>query len=151
MTDDIVAAGPIAQAAAMRAGEISSRQLTEATLQALERENPRLNAVVETLADEALTQADDADRRRAKGEDGPLLGVPIAVKNEHDIAGHVTAQGSRAITRVASADSEIVQKFRAAGMPMVATTTLPELAAFGFTESDAYGVTRNPRDLKRTP
>ena len=151
MTDNIVAAGPIAQAAAMRAGEISSRELTEATLQALERDNPRLNAVVEMLAGEALAQADDADRRRAQGEDTPLLGVPIAVKNEHDIVGHLTAQGSRAITRVASADSEIVQMFRAAGMPMVATTTLPELAAFGFTESDAYGVTHNPRDLERTP
>jgi len=151
MTDDIVAAGPIAQAAAMRAGQISSRELTEATLQALERDNQRLNAVVEMLADEALTQADEADRRRARGEEGPLLGVPIAVKNEHDIAGHVTAEGSRAITRVASDDAEIVHRFRTAGMPMVATTTLPELAIFGFTESDAYGVTRNPRDLNRTP
>lgn len=151
MTDDIVAAGPIAQAAAMRAGEISSRELAEATLQALERDNERLNAVVETLADEALSQADDADRRRAQREDGPLLGVPIAVKNEHDIAGHVTAQGSRAITRVATNDAEIVRRFRVAGMPMVATTTLPELAVFGFTESDAYGVTHNPRDLSRTP
>jgi amidase len=151
MTDDIVAAGPIAQAAAMRAGDMSSRELTEATLQALERENPKLNAIVEVLADEALAQAEDADRRRAQGEDGTLLGVPIAVKNEHDIVGHITAQGSRAITHVASADDELVQQFRAAGMPMVATTTLPELAAFGFTESDAYGVTRNPHDLDRTP
>ena len=151
MTDDIVTAGPTAQAQAMRAGEISSRELTEATLRALERENPRLNAIVEVLAEEALDQADDADRRRKDGEEGPLLGVPIAVKNEHDIVGHVTAQGSRAITRVATADSEIVQRLRAAGMPMVATTTLPELAAFGFTESDACGVTRNPRDLQRTP
>src|SRR5687768_2675148 len=117
MTDNIVAAGPIAQAAAMRDGHISSRDLTEATFQALERDNKRLNAIVEVLADDALTQADDADRRRAQGEDTPLLGVPIAVKNEHDIVGHVTAQGSRAISRVASADSEIVQKFRAAGMP----------------------------------
>ena len=151
MTDDIVTAGPSAQAAALRSGDISSRELTEATLRAVERENARLNAVVEMLADEALSQADDADRRRTQGEDGPLLGVPLAVKNEHDIAGHVTAQGSRAVTRVASSDAEIVQMFRAVGMPMVATTTLPELAAFGFTESDAYGVTRNPRDVNRTP
>ena len=151
MTDDIVAAGPTAQAEALGAGDISSRELTEATLRALERENPRLNAIVEVLAEAAPNQADDADRRRKDGEDGPLLGVPIAVKNEHDIVGHVTGQGSRAVTRVATADSEIVQRLRAAGMPMVATTTLPELAAFGFTESDAHGVTRNPRDLERTP
>ena len=151
MTDDIVAAGPTAQAKALGAGGISSRELTDATLQALDRENPRLNAIVEVLAEEALLQADDADRRRKDGDDGPLLGIPIAVKNEHDIVGHVTGQGSRAVTRVATADSEIVQRLRAAGMPMVATTTLPELAAFGFTESDAHGVTRNPRDLERTP
>ena len=151
MTDDIVAAGPIAQAAAMRAGELSSRELTEATLAALERENPRLNAIVEMLADDALAQADDADRRRAGGEDGSFLGVPIAVKNEQDIAGRVTALGSRAVTRAASADSELVQMFRTAGMPMVATTTLPELATSGYTESDAYGVTHNPHDLERTP
>jgi amidase len=150
MTDDIVAAGPIVQAAAMRAGEISSRELTEATIKTLERENARLNAIVEFLADEALTQADDADRRRAQGEDGPLLGVPIAVKNEQDIAGHVTAKGSRAVTRVATEDSEIIRRLRVAGMPMVATTTLPELAICGFTESEAYGITRNPRDLNRT-
>jgi amidase len=151
MTDDIVAAGPIVQAAALRSGEISSRELTEATLQAIERENSRLNAVVEMLTDEALVQADDADRRRAQGEDGPLLGVPIAVKNEHDITGQVTAQGSRAITHAAAADSDLVQRFRAAGMPMAATTTLPELATSGYTESDAYGATRNPHDLDRTP
>jgi amidase len=151
MTDDIVTAGPITQAAAMRAGKISSRELTEATLTALERENARLNAIVETLADEALAQADEADRRRARGEEGPLLGVPIAVKNEQDIVGHVTAHGSRAVTHAATADSEVVQRLRAAGMPMVATTTLPELATSGYTESDAYGATRNPHDLDRTP
>ena len=147
----MVAAGPIAQAAALRAGEMTSRELTEATLAALERENQRLNAIVELLSDEALAQADDADRRRAQGEDGPFLGVPIAVKNEQDIAGHVTAQGSRAVTHSATTDSELVQMFRAHGMPMVATTTLPELATSGYTESDAYGATRNPHDPERTP
>lgn len=151
MANDIVAAGPLAQAAALRAGEVSSRELTSATLEALDRENQRLNAIVEVLADEALSQADEADRRRSGGEDGPLLGVPIAVKNEQDIAGHVTAQGSRAVTKVAQGDSALVQKFRSVGMPMVATTTLPELAACGFTESEAYGITRNPHDLDRSP
>ncbi|MFL6089316.1 MAG: amidase [Aeromicrobium sp.] len=151
MTDDVVSAGPIAQVALMRGGDLSSRELTEATIQALLRENPALNAVVEVLAGDAVARADEADRRRAGGEDGPLLGVPIVVKNEHDIAGHVTAQGSRAVTQLARSDGEIVQRLRAAGMPIVATSALPELATSGFTESDAYGVTRNPRDLDRTP
>lgn len=147
---DVVSAGPIEQARFLRAGEISSRELTEATLLAIERANPAINAVVELLTDEALAQADDADRRRAAGEDGPFLGVPIAVKNELAITGHVTAKGSRAITQVASEDAEVVAQFRAAGMPMVATTTLPELATSGYTETDAYGTTRNPHDLDRT-
>jgi amidase len=151
MTDDVVSAGPSAQLDLMRAGEISSRELTEATLAALEQKNSALNAVVEMLTDEALTQADEADRRRARGEDGPLLGVPIAVKNEHDIAGHVTAKGSRAVTHAAESDGDLTALLRRHGMPMVATTTLPELAIYGFTESEAFGVTRNPHDLERTP
>ena len=145
--DDIVAAGATNQVAAMRTGALSARDLTVATLAAIERENARLNAVVELLADRAFDAAAEADRRRADGDDGPLLGVPIALKNDLDIAGHVTAYGSRAITRAATADAELVDHILRAGMVPVATTTLPELAIYGFTESEAYGITRNPHHL----
>ena len=145
--DDIVAAGATEQVAAMRSGAISARDLTVATLAAIERENARLNAVVELLADLAFDAAAEADRRRADGDDGPLLGVPIAIKNDLDIAGHVTAYGSRAITTAATADDELVARIRRAGMIPVATSTLPELAIYGFTESEAYGITRNPHHL----
>ncbi|WP_187271790.1 amidase [Aeromicrobium terrae] len=148
---EILAAGPTQQAALLRAKELSSRDLTVATLAAVERENARLNAVVELLADEAFDAAAEADRRRAEGEDGPLLGVPIAIKNDLDVEGHVTARGSRSISTVASADTELVAAIRAAGMVPVATTTLPELAIYGFTESDAFGITRNPHHLDHTP
>ncbi len=144
-------AGPLAQIAALRAGDVSSRELTVATVAAIERVNPPINAVVEMLVDEALIAADDADRRRAAGEDLPLLGVPIAIKNQHDISGHITGLGSRAMVRPAAQDDEFVALVRAAGMPMVATTTLPELAISGYTETEAYGITRNPHDLERTP
>jgi len=130
---------------------VSSRELTTATVAAIEQVNPAINAVVEIMADEALAAATDADRRRAAGEDGPLLGVPIAIKNQHDIAGHVTGLGSRAMLHAAAADDEFVGLVRTAGMPMVATTTLPELAISGFTETDAHGITRNPHDHDRTP
>lgn len=146
-----VAAGPTAHLDLLRSGQVSSRELTQATLDAVTEANRALNAVVEFLAEEALAAADDADRRRAQGEDGPLLGVPIAVKNELDIAGHLTARGSRAVVNPAGQDDEIVAHIRAAGMPMVATTTLPELAACGFTETEAFGITRNPHDPDRTP
>ncbi len=149
--DELVAAGATQQAAAMRSGAVSARELTVATLVAIERENARLNAVVELFTDEAFDAAADADRRRADGEDGPLLGVPVAIKNEMDVAGHVTGIGSRANTRVATDDAELVTRMRRAGMVPVATTTLPELAIFGFTESAATGITRNPHHIDHTP
>lgn len=145
--DEIVAAGATQQVAAMRSGALSARELTVATLAAIERENARLNAVVELLADLAFDAAAEADRRRAEGDDGPLLGVPIAIKNELDISGHITAWGSRSITTPATEDAELVAQIRRAGMVPVATTTLPELAVYGFTESVAHGITRNPHQL----
>lgn len=148
---DLVGRGPVEQAAALRRGEVTARALTIATLAAVERENARLNAVVELLADEAFDAADDADARLAAGEDGPLLGVPLAVKNDLPVTGHVTGRGSRAFTAVAARDADVVAAARAAGMVPVATTTLPELAICGFTESVATGITRNPHDLDRSP
>ena len=149
--DEVVAAGATQQVAAMRSGALSARELTVATLAAVERENARLNAVVELLSDLAFDAAADADRRRAEGDDGPLLGVPIAIKNDLDLTGHVTALGSRAITTAATSDTELVARIRRAGMVPVATTTLPELAIYGFTESVAYGITRNPHHLDHSP
>lgn len=149
--DELVAAGATRQVRAMRSDDVSARDLAVATLAAVERENARLNAVVELLPDLAFDAASDADRRRAAGEDGPLLGVPIALKNDLDVAGHVTALGSRAYMRAATADAQLVTRIRRAGMVPVATTTLPELAIYGFTESQAYGITRNPHDLDRSP
>ncbi|MEH3034420.1 MAG: amidase family protein [Aeromicrobium erythreum] len=149
--DTLVGAGPVAQADALRRGDVTSRALTVATLAAIEREDARLNAVVERFTDEAFDAADDADARRAAGEDGPLLGVPLAVKNDLDLAGHVTARGSRAFETPALRDADLVAAARAAGMVVVATTTLPELAIYGFTESVARGITRNPHDLDHTP
>lgn len=149
--DELVAAGPGAQRAALEAGQITSRELVIGTLAAIEREDARLNAVVELLSDEAFDAAAEADERRARGERGPLLGVPIALKNDLDVAGHVTALGSRAVTRTARHDGELVTALRRAGAVPVATTTLPELAIYGYTESMARGITRNPHHLDHTP
>lgn len=146
-----VAAGPTRQGELLAAGTLTSRQLTEATLAAIEREDPRINATVAVYAEQALAAADAADQRRAAGESGPLLGIPVAVKDDLDIAGEVTGLGSRGSTRVAQRDADLVAAMRAAGMVVVAKTTLPELAIFGFTESDRTGVTRNPRDPGHTP
>lgn len=147
---EAVAAGPTRQSELLASGAVTSRQLTEATLAAIDRENPAINAAVAVFAEEALAAADEADRRRAAGESGPLLGIPIAVKDDLDIAGQVTGLGSRAMLVPAAKDAELVSAIRAAGMVIVAKSALPELAIFGFTESDALGVTRNPHNLAHT-
>jgi amidase len=112
---------------------------------------PVLGAFTGIDDDGALAAAREADRRRAAGEDSPLLGTPIAVKDDVDAAGHVTAWGGRAFTRPAVADGELVAALRRAGLVPIGRTTLPELAAFGVTDSARYGITRNPLALGRTP
>lgn len=147
---DAVAAGPTTQSELLASGAITSRQLAEATLEAIARDNPAINATVAVFADEALTAADDADARRGAGESGPLLGIPVAVKDDLDIAGKITGRGSNAVSSVAAEDTALVAAMRAAGMVIVAKSCLPELAIFGFTESDALGITRNPHNHAHT-
>lgn len=147
---DAVAAGPTRQGELLAAGTITSRGLTQATLDAIGAMSPSINAVVEVFAEEALAAAAEADRRRAAGETGPMLGIPIAVKDDLDIAGRITTRGSHAMNVPAKADAELVVALRAAGMPIVAKSTLPELAIFGFTESERLGLTRNPHNIAHT-
>lgn len=151
MTDDIVSSGPTRQGELMRAGSLTSRELTTATLAAIASSTGSINATVAVFAQEALDAADEADRRRAAGEDGPLLGVPVVVKDDLDIGGTVTGRGSCGATSVATADTDLVAAMRAAGMVVVAKSTLPELAIFGFTESALTGITRNPHHLGHSP
>jgi amidase len=81
----------------------------------------------------------------------PLLGVPIAVKDDVDVAGEVTALGSNACDEPAAADAEVVRRLRAAGAVIVGKTNVPELCVWPFTETATFGVTRNPWDVQRTP
>lgn len=148
---DLVGRGPATLVPLLRDRSVSSRELTIATLDAIEREDARVNAVVELLADEAFDASTEADARIARGEEGPLLGVPVAIKNDVDVAGRVTGLGSRAVTRRAPEHGALVRALLDAGAVPVATTTLPELAIYGFTESLARGATRNPHHLDRTP
>ncbi|MEO6604031.1 MAG: amidase family protein [Aeromicrobium sp.] len=147
---DALAAGPTRQAELLAAGALTSRELTEAALAAIERVNPAINATVAVFVVEALVAADEADRRRTAGESGPFLGVPIAVKDDLDMAGKVTGMGSNATSGSAAQDSDLVAALRSAGAVIVAKSSLPELAIFGFTESDALGITRNPHNHAHT-
>jgi amidase len=130
----------------------TSRELVEESLARIERLDPKLNAFRCVMADSARAAAGEADARRAAGEHGPLLGMPVAVKDNMDVAGELTTHGTGAVTRVAHTDSEVVRRLRAAGAVVVGKTNLPELALWGhFTSSKTHGVTRNPWNAERSP
>ena len=149
--DELAYAGVTRQAALIRAGEVSSRELVELYLERIERLDPELNAFRSVLAERALADAGQADARRGAGDERPLLGVPIAVKDSEDVAGEPTAWGTAAHGGPAARDNELVARLRAAGAVIVGKTNLPELAIMGDTEGPAFGVTRNPWDSDRTP
>ncbi len=152
MQEDLAFAGVAALAGMVRRGEVSSRELVELYLERIERLEPELNAFRTLMAERALADADQADARRGAGDERPLLGVPMAVKDTEDVAGEVTRWGSDAHAGVAAGrDSELVGRLRAAGAVIVGKTNLPELAIIGATEGQAFGVTRNPWDPERTP
>jgi amidase len=151
---DLAYAGIAKQAELIAAGEVSSRELVDLYLERIRRFNPQLNAFRVVFEERARLEADQADARRGAGGDSsqrPLLGVPIAVKDEQDVAGEVTTCGTNAYGEPARADSEIVRRMRAAGAVVIGKTQMPELGAFPWTESPTWGVTRNPWEPGHSP
>src|SRR4051812_18930247 len=139
------------QARQVRDGELTARELTEQSLERIERLDARINAFRCVLADSARADADAAQARLDRGDRTPLLGVPIAVKDNVDMTGELTTHGTGANDRAATADSEVVKRLRAAGAVIVGKTNLPELAMWGhFTASETHGVTRNPWNAERS-
>jgi len=148
---DIAFAGAARQAEMVRAGEVSPTELVRLHLERIERLDPRLNSFRIVLAERAMLEAEQAEARLKGGDERPLLGVPIALKDEVDLAGELTTRGTDAFPDPAAADSEVVRRLREAGAIVVGKTLLPELAICGFTESATWGVSRNPWDPQRTP
>jgi amidase len=149
--DELAFSGIARQAQLIASGEISSRELVELYLERIGRYQPRLNAFRVVLAERALAEADKADERRSAGERAPLLGVPMAVKDDIDLGGEATAFGSNAHGGPAREDAEVVRRLRDAGAVVLGKTNVPELTIWPFTESATFGVTRNPWDLQRSP
>jgi amidase len=137
------------QAAAIRAGEISSRDLVEESLRAIAALNDEINAFVTTAAERALAEADAIQ----PDDDRPLAGVPIAIKDLIALTeGIRTTHGIEAMGDwVPDHDSATVRKLRAAGAIVVGKTNTPELGILPVTEPDRFGATRNPWDTSRTP
>ncbi len=148
---DLAFAGIARQAELVRAGEVSPRELVETCLERIERIDPRLNAVRVVFAERALAEAEQAAARRRGGGERPLLGVPVLIKDDVDVAGAVTCKGSGAEDRPAADDAEVVKRLRGAGAIVIGKTHTPELMQWPFTESATWGVTRNPWALDRSP
>lgn len=148
---DVAFAGIARQAELVRTGEISSRELTVVLLERIVRLDPVLSAFTSLMAERALAEADARDAEVAAGGRGPLLGVPVAIKDEFDVRDYVTSYGGASQLSPASADAEVVRRLRAAGAVILGKTAMPEFGQWPFTESVAHGYTRNPWDLARTP
>ena len=149
MDDDIFFAGVTGQAGAIRSGELSSRELVAATLERIQKYDGLLNAFTQVLAEQALAEADERDRT-PEADRGPLHGVPIAIKEELDVAGTVTTFGGRSNSTPAAADGEVVRRLRAAGAVVVGKTNMPEFGQWPFTESVTHGISRNPWNTAHT-
>ncbi|WP_048633054.1 amidase [Mycolicibacterium aurum] len=138
----------------LASGSATSVDLVRRSLAAIEVSQPTLNAFRVVLAEQALADAAAADRTRAAGTDVsrlPLLGIPIAVKDDVDVAGVPTRFGADGEVRVAEADSEVVRRLRAAGAVIVGKTNTCELGQWPFTSGPAFGHTRNPWSREHTP
>src|SRR5215210_5650418 len=125
-TGDLMFRPALELAALVRAGEVTSRELVEASLARIDALNPELNAFVDVFHDEALAAAATVH----PGDERPFAGVPVAIKNNRAVAGHRLTYG--------------------AGFVLVGTTTLPEWGILPWTNTKRFGATRNPWDPERT-
>ncbi|ANZ24769.1 amidase [Rhodococcus sp. WB1] len=148
---DTRAPGLAAEAAALAAGATTSVAATRAALERIEAGNRALNAFRGIRRERALAEAEEADRRLAAGVRLPLLGVPVAVKDDTDIAHEITAFGCAGEFAVREEDAEVVRRLRAAGAVIVGKTNTPELGQWPFTGGSAFGHTRNPWHRDHTP
>ena len=140
------------QAAAVRAKEISARELLDLHLDRIAERNPELNAIVSLDEDRAREGAAQADEALARGEDvGPLHGLPFAFKDTHAVAGWRTTYGSVLFAdHVPDRDELIVERVRRAGVVVIGKTNVPEFAAGSHTFNALFGTTLNPVDPTRS-
>jgi amidase len=149
--DELLWAGADAQAQALRDGTVSAPDLLEAVLRRADAVDPRLNLFRVRYPEAAREAALAAQRRLDAGERTPLLGVPVAVKDDLDVAGDVTGMGGRPQFAPAEQDAPTVARLRAAGAVIVGHTQTPDRCLWPFTESLSNGATRNPWQLDHTP
>lgn len=136
----------------LRAGDITSLALTEAMFDRIETVDPQLKSYLRLTREKGLAQAADADQRLAAGESGPLLGVPIAIKDLICVEGVETTAGSKILEGFKPPYSaHVIDKLEAAGAIILGMTNTDEFGMGSSTEYSAYQTTFNPYDLERLP
>ena len=141
--DKLTVAGALA---GLRSGEFTSAELVRALIARMETSQKELNAFVLINADEAIAAAEAADKARAEGCDLPLLGLPVAVKDNMSVNGHHCTAGSKILKDYVSPfDATVVTKLRAAGAIILGRTNMDEFALGSTTETSVYGPSVNPK------
>lgn len=141
---DLAFTGAAEQARLLAAGTVTAMELVDLYLDRIDRFDGELRSYRVVLADAARRDAALAQDRLDSGERSPLLGVPIAIKDDSDVAGEVTTFGSSAHGPVRTSDSEVVRLLREAGAVILGKTNVPEMMIWPFTETVNFGATRNP-------
>lgn len=149
--ESIAYAGVVGQSELLRDGVLSGVDLVSLLLDRIARFEPSLNAFRLVLAEEARAAAAAADDARRGGDTRPLLGVPIALKDNIALVDTASMYGTGSPGRAAAADDELVRRIRDSGMVIVGKTHMPELAMWAATESRHHGISRNPWDLDYVP
>ena len=142
------------QAAAIKKGDVTSRELVEAHLKVIEAAEPSIKAFLKVSGDVALEQADAFDAKSAEDKAAlpELAGVPIAIKDMIVTKGIETTAASKILEGwVPPYDATVIEKLKAAGMPILGKTNLDEFAQGSSTEHSAYQTTHNPWDTERVP
>ncbi|ODQ93796.1 amidase [Mycolicibacterium holsaticum] len=150
-TRELAFAGAAEQARRLAAGTITAPELLECYLDRIARLDPQLRAYRIVLAGSARQEAGLAQDRLNAGERLPLLGVPIAIKDDVDVAGATTTYGTAAHGPAPTRDAEVVRRLRDAGAVIIGKTAVPEMTIWPFTETVSYGATRNPWNTDYTP
>ncbi|KUI13190.1 amidase [Mycolicibacterium acapulense] len=150
-TSELVFAGAAEQARLLVSGVITAPELLGHYLDRIARLDTTLRSYRVVFEAGARREAQAAQRRLDAGERAPLLGVPIAIKDDVDIEGETTTYGSAAHGPARTRDADVVQRLRDAGAVIIGKTTVPEMMLWPFTETVTFGATRNPWNVDFAP
>lgn len=153
LKDPIYYSSALAIATAIKSKKISSEEVTNIFLKRIKQINPKINAVVQLVGDQALESARKADKALANVDElGPLHGVPMTIKDSFDTKGIISTAGTLGRANyVPDRDATIVAKLKNAGAILLGKTNTPELTIHGDTRNLIYGPTKNPYNLNHSP